>query len=379
MTSRFPSPKLSAVFAALLFVTSAGQAIEGPKQQPEQPPAPAPAPKVDLAPTDETQFYETLQRVTHFRNFRGLNVPPAVIEQLSQGKADTVVASLSGLASQGDRSANIALVRVQHWCSRMAQFKPVDPQAVAAKLAQAVPPERLNRIAGVWKAEADFAGRARASCQRAPFDYRGIEQRLRADAEGGDPASATELSQFLRDPEKKKMYLKAAVDKRYAPAMYAEATNLLVAVQRGDTTENVGMIRELLKQAGRTIPKAKLDLANCMALGCDGHPADALTAAAFGTDAARDGEPTAFLSIVRMPWGGRMTRSQKLGWQYFGDRLNEKGCMGDAYIQTSIAFAQSIGMLEQGMNPTALDEAKKQGETLWADNGARAMKENGCG
>ena len=107
------------------------------------------------------------------------------------------------------------------------------------------------------------------------------------------------------------------------------ATNLLIAVQRGQTTENVSKIRELLKIAGRAIPRAKLDLANCMAVGCDGHPADALTARAFGIDAARDGEPTAFLSMVRMPWGARMPRAQLLAWQYFGDRLNEGGCMGD--------------------------------------------------
>src|SRR5688500_7370909 len=126
------------------------------------------------------------------------------------------------------------------------------------------------------------------------------------------------------------------------------------------------------------MPKAKLDLANCMALGCDGHPADARTALAFGTDAARDGEPTAFLSMVRMPWGRQMPRVQLLAWQYFGDQLNEAGCMGDAYIVTSLGFAQSIPMLEKGQPTQVLDAAKSQAETLWKDNGERAKKENGC-
>jgi hypothetical protein len=46
---------------------------------------------------------------------------------------------------------------------------------------------------------------------------------------------------------------------------------------------------------------------------------------------------------------------------------------------TSIGFAVSIAGLERGLNPAALDAAKAQGEAYWSDNGARAMKENGCG
>src|SRR5918994_464017 len=128
----------------------------------------------------------------------------------------------------------------------------------------------------------------------------------------------------------------------------------------------------------RAIRRAKLDLANCMAVGCDGHPADALTARAFGIDAARDGEPTAFLSMVRMPWGARLARTQMLAWQYFGDRLNEGGCMGDAYVPTTLAFGQTIALLERNADPKVLEEARKQAETLWSEHGVRAQKENGC-
>ena len=126
------------------------------------------------------------------------------------------------------------------------------------------------------------------------------------------------------------------------------------------------------------MPRAKLDLANCMSLGCDGHPADASTARAFGLDAARDGEPTAFPSIMRMPWGRRLTRVQHLSWQIFGNRLNEAGCMGDAYIASATAFAQNLAMLEKGQPTTVLEEALSEADALWRDNSARAMKEQGC-
>ena len=192
------------------------------------------------------------------------------------------------------------------------------------------------------------------------------------------PASATELAQFLRDPAQREQMLQTAAKANYPAANYKIATNLLIAVQRGQTTENVSKIRELLKIAGRAIPRAKLDLANCMAVGCDGHPADALTARAFGIDAARDGEPTAFISMVRMPWGQRIPRSQLLAWQLFGDRLNESGCMGDQYIPTSLAFGQTIGMLTSVLDNEDLEETKRQLDALWAEHGTRAMKENGC-
>lgn len=227
-------------------------------------------------------------------------------------------------------------------------------------------------------AEQKYLERARASCGKAQFDFGAIEARLRAAAEKGDPASATELSQFVRDPQHREALLQAAADKNFAPAVYTLATSRLMAVQRGETTENVASIRLLLKQAGRTLPKAKIDLANCMALGCDGHPADAAQAQAFGLDAARDGEPTAFLSIVRMPWARRLSRDQILSWQYFGDRLNEVGCGGEAYVGAAVAFDQAITALETSADAKLLEQAKAAADSLWQSNADRARKEQGC-
>jgi hypothetical protein len=367
------------MLAALWLTAGVTHAIEVPKpppppeKQPEQPP-----PELTVTPTDERAFYEKVQRVTAFRSLRGLKVPATVIADLGRGNADAAVAALSSSASQGNKEADIALVHVQHWCNSVSQQRAGDPKATAAKLVKDQPEQRAARVAGVIYAELDYMQRARAACSKARFDYTGIEARLRASADAGDPASATELAQFLRDPAKREAMLQSAVKKNYPPAVYKVATNLLIAVQRGQTTENVSQIRELLKIAGRTIPRAKLDLANCMAVGCDGHPADALTARAFGIDAARDGEPTAFLSMVRMPWGARLGRQQMLAWQYFGDRLNEGGCMGDAYVPTTLAFGQTIQLLERNADPKLLEAARTQAETLWTEHGVRAQKENGC-
>ncbi|HEY4368450.1 MAG TPA: hypothetical protein VGN07_14535 [Steroidobacteraceae bacterium] len=378
-----PTRRISSMAAAgslLLLHAINANAIDAPKPAATPPPAPASPPsKVEVTPTDETAFYQRLQYVTQHRNLIGLKVADEVVKSLARGSVDMAVASLSSRAAAGDRDANIALVRIQHWCNRILSNRGADYQGQLARLATVLPPQRLARAAGVFAAEKPYQEAARQSCGKASFDYQGIETRLRQAADAGDPASATELSQFARDPAMREELLQQAADKNFPPAMYALASTRLVAVQRGQTTENVASIRLLLKQAGRALPKAKVDLANCMALGCDGHPADAPTAAAFGIDAARDGEPTAFLSMLRMPWGGRLTRLQLMAWQYYGDRLNEAGCTGDTYVPTAATYSQTLTMLEKGQPTQLLEQAQTEAEKLWQENSARAKTEQGCG
>lgn len=358
----------------------AARAIDAPApavpQQQSQLTAPPP---VNVTPTDESQFYERLQYVTHKRNLSGLDISDAVLKSLGSADIHTAIGTLESQSVGNNRDATIALVRIQHWCSSVGSIPSPDPQAQLARLATVLPADHLPRIAGIFAAERIYRQKAQQGCSTAPFDYRGIESRLRNAAAAGDPASATALSQFVRDPAQRDALLLQAADQNYAPAQYALAKSRLIAVQRGVSTENVSSIRLLLKQAGRTLSSAKVDLANCMALACDGHPADAPAAAAFGTDAARDGEPMAFLSMMRMPWGARLTRTQLLAWQYFGARLNENGCTGDAYVQNVVFYTQTLSAMEKGVKPKVLEDAKAQADTLWQNNSARAMHEQGCG
>ncbi len=236
----------------------------------------APPPGVDVAPSDETAFYERLQYVSHKRTLTGLGVSEEVLKSLAGGSVEMAITTLGSQSAAGDRNATIALVRIQHWCSRVGSTKPADAQtqfvqagadAVSAASgarggcirSQNAPIRRVHgraaarRRSTIAELNRDCAARPRQVILRAPL----------------------ELAQFVRDPAQREALQQQAADRSYAPAMYALATNRVVAVQRGQTTENVGSIRLLLKQAGRTLPKAKVDLANCMALACDGHPADA--------------------------------------------------------------------------------------------------------
>ncbi|HEY6643011.1 hypothetical protein [Povalibacter sp.] len=380
MITRRIVDRVSRLSGALLVLNAlAANAIDAPKPAAAPAEAAVPPPQTNVTANDETAFYERLQFVAHKRMLVGLGISDDTLKSLAAGSADAAIGRLSQQSVAGDRNATIALVRIQHWCNRISSARPADAQAQLARFTQLVSPERLARIAGVINAERAYQGRARQSCGQAAFDYQGIESRLRQAAEAGDPASTTELALFVRDPAKREQFLQQAADKNYAPAIQALATQRLLAVQRGQTTENVSSIRLLFKQAGRTLPRAKVDLANCMATGCDGHPADAGGAAPFGFDAAKDGEPLAFTSMMRMPWGNRLTRTQMLGWQYYGDQLNETGCTGDAYIQNAVMFAQAVATLEKGQSPTQLEQARTQAETLWEGNGERAKKEQGCG
>jgi len=368
--------KRFAWLSVVLLGTQQGFAIESPK--PSTPAAaPAPAAQQTATASDQSSFYQRLQYSTHFVNLRELSVPKDVLTDLSLGHVDTAVAALEASASKGSSAANIALVRVQHWCANSVRVVD-DPQKQIEALPKELSADRAARAAGVINARAAFMPKAMQSCRNASFNYQQIEARLRAAADAGDAASATELAQFTRDPGRRDALLKTAADKNFAPALYALATQHLMAVQRGQTTEDVASIRFELKQAGRSSARARVDLANCMALGCDGHPADATTAQAFGVDAARDGEPVAFLSMPRMPWGYRLSRAELLAWQIFGDRLNEQGCFGDEYVGAAVAFSQTIKGLEREQDSAVLDQGRTTAETLWKNNAERVMKERGC-
>ena len=196
--------------------------------------------KSNVTPTDERAFYEKVQRVTAFRSLRGLRIPADVIAELGHGNAEAAVAALSGAASQGNNEANIALVHVQHWCSAIGAQRPGDPKVQIAKLVKDQPrTARRARCRRDLRRARLHAARARRAAARRDSTTPGIEARLRAAAAAGDPASATELAQFLRDPAKREAMLQSAVEKNYPPAVYKVATNLLIAVQRGQTTENV--------------------------------------------------------------------------------------------------------------------------------------------
>ena len=170
--------------AALWLATCAAHAIEVPKPQPapEKPPEQAP-PQLTVTPTDERAFYEKVQRVTAYRSMRGLKIPPEVIAELGRGNADAAVATLSRLAVEGNREADIALVHVQHWCNSVSSQRAGDPKVQIAKLVKGQPEQRAARVAGVMYAEIDYMQRARAGCSKARFDYTGIEARLRAAAD----------------------------------------------------------------------------------------------------------------------------------------------------------------------------------------------------
>ena len=105
--------------AALWLTACVTHAIEVPKAPPppEQKQEAAPT-ELNVTPTDERAFYEKVQRVTAYRSLRGLKLPTGVIADLGGGNAEGAVAALSSAASQGSNDANIALVHVQHWCSR---------------------------------------------------------------------------------------------------------------------------------------------------------------------------------------------------------------------------------------------------------------------
>ncbi len=335
--------------------------------------APAPAQVVDEAAAFVTQ----MERVTYRQLLRGLDVPADTIESLAQGELAPAIEALGTLAAAGSTAANVALIRLQRRCAVLAQA--VRPDAAnLEKLRAGLPEARAGRVMAVVDAQTEYNQKGQASCRAARFDLRGIEGRLRTASDQGDLVSTTELARFTNDPARREALLVAAAAKNYAPAQLQLAQTRVVGVQRGLSTENVASIRILLKQAGQILPGAKLDFANCVAVGCDGHPADAPTAAIFGVDAARDGEAAAYPAMMRMPWRGRLKPEEIVAWQYFGDRLNEAGCMGDGYVGGAVQFAQTLAQLEKGLKPDMLLAGQQLADKYWNDFSERAKREQLC-
>jgi hypothetical protein len=326
---------------------------------------------------DADTFVARLVRVDRSQDLRGLDVPADSAATLARGDIPAAVQQLEALARDGSNAANVALVRTQHWCAFLGgKHAPLDKKEAAIN--QSLAPERAARTLDILHAQQTFTTRAAAACRKAPFDYRAIEQRMRAAASDGDAVSESELALFTRDAAQRTAYLEQAAAHGYAPAQHKLAVSRVIAVQRGETTENVKSIRMLLKQAGQSLPAAKVDLANCMATGCDGHPSDTATAAAFAIDAARDGDPSAYTAMLRMPWRSQMTAAEIAAWQMFAQRLNEHACMGTAYVDAAVSLANTLAQFEKALPPQELARAQALTERYWTEFSARARNEQRC-
>ena len=363
----------------LLLAMGPAYGIEAPSKITTAPSTTAPtAPTDTAATTDPQQLQPQLVRVSHRQRFANLKVDASVVEALARADVASAVAQLSAKAEANDPATNIALIRVQHWCSHIPpRDRHRDPKLLEQLRPQLSEPE-ATRLQKLVDMELDYEAAASRSCQQARFDYRLIEAQLRETADAGEPMSVTELARLETRPARVEELLQQAASKNYAPAQYALAMHRLIAVQRGEQTENVASIRVLLKQAGRSSSQAKLDLANCMALGCEGHPGDVAGAVVFGLDAARDGQRDAYASIARMPWAARLPMDQRLAWQYFGQRLNEAGCFGDHYLPMFRLLRENVVAYEKASGSRLQEQARKIAEQYWQDFGTRAQREQQC-
>ena len=366
------------LFLLLLAMTPV-HGIEAPSKSVPTASSTAPnAPTYTVATTDSQTLHALLVRTAHRQRFANLKVDPAVVEAMARADIAGAVAQLSAKAAANDPATNIALIRVQHWCTRIPpRDRHRDPKLLEQMRPQLSEAE-ATRLQQIVDLELDYESSALKSCQQAQFDYRLIEAQLRETADAGEPMSVTELARLETRPARVEELLQQAASKNYAPAQYALAMHRLIAVQRGEQTENVASIRVLLKQAGRSSSQAKLDLANCMALGCEGHPGDVAGAVVFGLDAARDGERDAYASIARMPWAARLPMEQRLAWQYFGQRLNEAGCFGDNYLPMVRLLRENVIAYEKAIGSQVREQAQKISEQYWQEYSARAQREQQC-
>ena len=193
----------------------AAHAIEAPKPQPapEQPPEAAAAASRQSRRRTSARSTRRCSASPPIASMRGLKIPAEVIAELGARQRRRGGCHAQQPRGRGQQRgehrarARSALVQLRHVSSAPAIRK-----CRSRSWLKGQPEQRAARVAGVMYAEVDYMQRARAGCSKARFDYTGIEARLRAAADAGDPASATELAQFLRDPAKREAMLQSAVE-----------------------------------------------------------------------------------------------------------------------------------------------------------------------
>ena len=284
----------------------------------------------------------------------------------------------SALAEQGSRKANIALVRIQHCCGSVAGGRRPDVNAQISKLSPDLPPDKAARVAGVIQAEADYMNRARAACRKATFDYRRYRSAAARAAEAGDPASATELAQFMRDPAKKKALLKAAADKNIRPRctpLRPSCWSPCSAARRPRTSARFASCSS--RRAARCRKPRWIWRIAWRWAATDIRPMRSLPAPSASMLRAT-ASPMAFCSMVRMPWGSTHVARAAAGLAVLRRSTQRSRLHGRQLHRRCDQLRADDRDAREESGPAVAGSRHKLAEELWRDNEARAKKENNC-
>jgi hypothetical protein len=127
------------------------------------------------------------------------------------------------------------------------------------------------------------------------------------------------------------------------------AENLATELLQKDTPATQAEAVTLLREAARTSPSAKTQLALCLLKGCPTPAPDPTEARQLLTDAALAGDYFALRTLAGSANPGdfdldpNFPASERYAWGQFFQRLNQEGCLGSASYSTWATSGESLG------------------------------------
>jgi TPR repeat protein len=303
---------------------------------------------------------------------RALNDPdlPSSVSDflLDQGLPGTV-RSLEELAQLGDVDANLALVRLERFCTQREQ-----PHHAVDWLIYRSPDSGRGQVRRGYLAE------LANSCSQSLFDLPAIERRLRESAGAGHAGSLLVLGQDTTGDEaaRRKLWTSAAI-------LGDVRAQLLLAANLREAGSNETILGERaafwLKVAASNSTPAAVALARCRALGCDGGPVDGPAALELMRNAARRGNDQA-LELLGAPSSEfpiEIDALERHAWLQFLRSLWRHGCYGEAQSAERLrALDREATRAEAALSPYDLRNARQLAESYWSRYAVEAQRAQRC-
>jgi len=275
-------------------------------------------------------------RCVQLRFFYGRLAPPDALALLCEGNLLAALKILAPLAEAGDRHAINVLFGVRIACD--SKPSPTSNRGIMVALAQknGASSETVQRLDDLLaEEELDPTADELEGCRRIAMETMKLQ-----------PAVVRQFTDTLgrvepKDRGQSELDVKIEYDRKMLVAGDADgeaglATELL---QKG-SPESQREAMALLREAAKTLPSAKTELAQCLLKGCPTPEPDPTEAHQLLMDAASAGDLAA-LRILAGPLypsvphlDPNVPAPERYAWSQFLQRLNEEGCFGPSGYAT---------------------------------------------
>jgi hypothetical protein len=295
--------------------------------------------RADVPRTADTHSFNHRLRCAQLRFFYGRMAPPDALALLCEDKPLSALKILAPLAEAGDRHAINVLFGLQTACQHSKPSATSNrPLMVALAQKNGASSETVQRLDDLLAEEEHGP---------AADELEGCRQ-IATETMKLQPAVVRQFTDTLgrvqpMDRGQSELDVQIEYDRKMLLAGDAdgEASLATELLQKG-SPESQREAMALLREAAKTLPLAKTQLAECLLRGCPTPEPDPTEARQLLIDAASAGDLAALRSLAdpvypNTPLDPNLPAPERYAWGQFLQRLNEQGCFGPgAYVTWAI-------------------------------------------